>query len=152
MLVRKQFKFESAHRVRSSTCSRCKNTVHGHSYLCEVFLYSSESHDMVMDFGDLKREIGAFMDSLDHSLMLWKDDNPCYLVAQKIYSKRIVMMDKDPTAENIARAILSVVKQTLYNYDVTVSSVRIHETATGYAEAVTSDIGDIITIAHNNED
>ncbi|MCK5608226.1 6-carboxytetrahydropterin synthase [Candidatus Pacearchaeota archaeon] len=32
MIIRKSFKFESAHRVRSSTCSRCKNTVHGHSY------------------------------------------------------------------------------------------------------------------------
>lgn len=154
MIIRKQFKFEAAHRVRSSTGSRCKNSIHGHSYIVEVFLEGDNSHDMVMDFGDLKHEIGEFMDSLDHATFLWLGDDIDYLDAMRKYSKRIVTMKLDPTAENMAKAIMCKIDFLLTTFSwVDVSSVRVHETATGFAETWDfDDLLDVITLEHNNVD
>lgn len=153
MLIRKKFKFEAAHRVRSSTGSRCKNTVHGHSYICEVLLKGPDDIDMVMDFGDLKNEIGFFMDSLDHATFIWDGDDPDYIVAMSTFSKRIIRMKQDTTAENMAKAIFNKITTLLLLKRCMVSGVIVHETATGYAQANTcNELEDIITVRHPNDD
>ena len=52
MLIRKQFKFEGAHIVRNCSSQRCRENIHGHSYIVEVFITSDKLDDgyMVMDF------------------------------------------------------------------------------------------------------
>ena len=42
--LRKQFKFESAHQLYDAYSSCCKDCIHGHSYLVEVF-FSSDKLD-----------------------------------------------------------------------------------------------------------
>ena len=42
MIIRKLFKFEGAHIVRDCSSDRCKFSIHGHSYVVEVFLTSDK--------------------------------------------------------------------------------------------------------------
>lgn len=42
MIIRKQFKFEGAHIVRNCTSQRCRENIHGHSYIVEVFITSDK--------------------------------------------------------------------------------------------------------------
>lgn len=155
MKIRKTFKFEAAHRVRSSTGSRCKNTIHGHSYICEVILYSPGAVNMVMDFGDLKQIVGEFFDCLDHATFIWEGDDPEYLAFIRRFSHRVVWMQMDPTAENMARAVMKEVHDLLREADIThvlVEKVIMHETATGYAEASDFREVDLIEAEHPNDD
>ena len=159
MQIRKVFKFEAAHRVRSSTGSRCRESIHGHSYIVEVFLTSIDYNDMVLDFGDLKKAIGDFFDCLDHATFIWEGDDHFYKESIYKFSKRVIRMRRDPTAENMARAFLKVVlNHTATNFtgmlDAVSTRVRVHETATGYAEACPADLtaDDLIFVDHPNDD
>ena len=40
MIIRKLFKFEGAHVVRNCSSVRCRENIHGHSYVVEVFIES----------------------------------------------------------------------------------------------------------------
>lgn len=154
MEIRKLYKFEAAHRVRTSTGSRCRESIHGHSYLVEVFLSGSKSGDMIIDFGDLKPNLGVFFDCLDHATFIWLNDNPEYLAFVHKFSRRVIEMQRDPTAENMARAFLKYCHNILKECGcpVAVTKVRVHETATGYAEADTFFFDDNLTIEHPNDD
>ncbi|WP_238353640.1 6-pyruvoyl trahydropterin synthase family protein [Pseudomonas proteolytica] len=70
MLIRKLFKFESAHIVRNCTSRRCSRSLHGHSYKIEVLLeaYALDHGQMVYDFGLLKGTVGNFIDGFDHAV------------------------------------------------------------------------------------
>ena len=52
MVIRKLFKFEGAHIVRNCSSHRCRENIHGHSYIVEVFITSDKLDRgyMVMDF------------------------------------------------------------------------------------------------------
>ncbi|MFR6543952.1 MAG: 6-pyruvoyl trahydropterin synthase family protein, partial [Butyricimonas virosa] len=52
MLIRKLFKFEGAHIVRNCSSHRCRENIHGHSYIVEVFITSDKLDRgyMVIDF------------------------------------------------------------------------------------------------------
>ena len=72
MVIRKQFKFEGAHIVRNCSSHRCRENVHGHSYIVEVFITSDKLDKgyMVMDF-TLLDKVKELVDSFDHSYSLW---------------------------------------------------------------------------------
>jgi len=155
MVIRKQFKFEAAHRVRTSTGSRCKNSIHGHSYIVELFLNQKEfdpDASMVMDFGDLKHDVAEFFDCLDHATFVWDKDDPDYFGAIMKYSRRVIVMEQDPTAENMAKAFFRSCVKLIQDVSVEVHSVRVHETATGYAQAFDFSDNDTLTVMHPNDD
>lgn len=148
MKIRKQFKFEGAHIVRNCTSKRCSHSIHGHSYTVEVFLSAKglDCGGMLLDFGLLKGTIKEFIDSFDHALSVWNKDKELVKVAKE-HSDRYVIMPVSPSAENYALMFLFIidafVKATEYNNcenEPFVSSVRVHETATGYAEAYIEDL------------
>jgi len=148
MIIRKQFKFEGAHIVRNCTSVRCSHSIHGHSYIVEVFITAKglDCGGMLLDFGLLKGTINDFIDSFDHALSAWAKDKEIAQVA-KDHSDRYVIMPVSPSAENYALMFLMVIdtfmKATEYNNcenEPSVSSVRVHETATGYAEAYIEDL------------
>jgi len=149
MIIRKLFRFEGAHVVRNCSSERCKKSIHGHSYVVEVF-FSSDGLDngqMILDFGLMKGNIKDFIDSFDHAYTLWNKESDEYKTFIKKYSDRWIELPVSPSAESFALMFLYVidkfVKATEFNNgekNVKCTSVRVHETATGYAQAFIEDL------------
>ena len=148
MIIRKLFKFENAHIVRNCTSHRCKWSIHGHSYKVEVLLEGLilDNGGMVYDFGLFKSTIGKFLDAFDHAITLWDKDKLEYLQAMKAFSERWIELPVSPSAENFARLFFVVIDEIINNTikhngegAVTLASVIVHETDTGYAQAFRHD-------------
>jgi 6-pyruvoyltetrahydropterin/6-carboxytetrahydropterin synthase len=105
--------------------------LHGHNARACIKLRSDklDNRGMVVDFGDVKKDIKAWIDDrLDHTMLLAQDD-PIIEVLEQAGEKFFVMAD-NPTAENIAKLIYEYVVSL--NYPVV--SVSLWETDTSYAE------------------
>lgn len=149
MRIRKLFKFENAHIVRNCSSDRCKRSIHGHSYQVELILeaHRLDHGQMVYDFGLLKGNIKDIIDSFDHAITFWDKDDPSYIEACKDFSARWVSLPVSPSAEQFSRVIFfwvnEILKQTQMQNgeaDVSVYSVIVHETATGYAQCFSEDV------------
>lgn len=154
MIIRKLFKFEGAHIVRNCSSEHCRENIHGHSYIVEVFLTSDKLDDgyMVMDFCRLDK-VKQFIESFDHSYSLWTGESQDFKDFIYRYNKRVAEIPVSPSAEGYALMFLNVIDKILQNTspvngegNVRLSSVRVHETATGYAEAFRKDL----SLAHFN--
>lgn len=148
MIIRKLFEFENAHIVRFCTSRRCKTSIHGHSYKVEVLLESKflDNAGMVYDFGLLKQEIRQIIDSFDHAITLFKDDDEAYLKDMKKHSKRWVSLGVNASAENFCRVffvlidtLLSKTKMQNGEKGVKLQSIIVHETRSGYAQGFKDD-------------
>lgn len=149
MRIRKLFKFENAHIVRNCSSDRCKRSIHGHSYQVELILQAHrlDHGQMVYDFGLLKGAIKDIIDSFDHAITFWHKDDESYIQACKDFSARWVSLPVSPSAEQFSRVIFfwvnEILKQTQMQNgesDVSVYSVIVHETATGYAQCFLEDV------------
>ncbi len=149
MRIRKLFKFENAHIVRNCSSDRCRRSIHGHSYQVELILeaHRLDHGQMVYDFGLLKSSIKDLIDSFDHAICFWKQDDPEYIAMCKQYSARWISLPVSPSAEQFSRIIFfwsqQILKQTQMQNgesDVSVYSVIAHETATGYAQCFADDV------------
>ncbi|WP_139453904.1 6-pyruvoyl trahydropterin synthase family protein [Campylobacter armoricus] len=148
MIIRKIFEFENAHIVRFCSSKRCKTSIHGHSYKVEILLESKylDNAGMVYDFGLLKDEIKQIIDSFDHAITLFKDDDKAYLEDMKKHSQRWVILPVNVSAENFVRvffvlidALLSKTKMINGEQGVSLKSIIVHETRTGYAQGFKED-------------
>lgn len=148
MIIRKLFKFEGAHIVRDCSSDRCKKSIHGHSYVVEIFLKSDQldNGQMVVDFGLLKGTIKDFIDSFDHAYSMWSRESNDYKTFMKENSERWIEMPISPSAEMYSlmfyALINAVLDNTVFNNgekNVKLHSVRVHETDTGYAESFYED-------------
>jgi len=148
MTIRKLYKFENAHIVRKCTSRRCSRSIHGHSYKVELFFTapSLDRGEMVYDFGLTKGMIKDFIDAFDHAITLWSGDDPDYLQDMKKWSERWVELPVNPSAEQFARTFFLIIDRVLQQTDmvngesdVTLDSVIVHETETGYAKADRND-------------
>ena len=149
MIIRKLFKFEGAHIVRNCSSERCKKSIHGHSYVVEVFFTGKglDNGQMIMDFGLMKGTIKDFIDGFDHAYSMWNKESDEFQSFMTNHSNRWIKMPVSPSAEAYSLMFLyvidKIVKATEFNngeIDVEVSSVRVHETATGYAESFRDDL------------
>ncbi len=161
MLIRKLFKFENAHIVRDCTTQRCSENIHGHSYKIEILLESNYLDDgqMVYDFGLTKRSIKEVIDSFDHAITLWSKDDANYIEAMKKYSNRWIELPVSPSAEQFSRVIYLIVERILEcthmqngEKEVTLHSVIVHETETGYAQGFKEDAHSTLMGIINLED
>ena len=148
MLIRKLFKFENAHIVRDCTTRRCSENIHGHSYKVEVLLESNYLDDgqMVYDFGLTKLYIKELIDSFDHAITLWSQDDQKYISDMKTHSNRWIELPVSPSAEQFSRVIYLIVERVLACTDmingereVKLHSIIVHETETGYAQGFKED-------------
>jgi len=148
MIIRKLFKFENAHIVRDCSSSRCKFSLHGHSYKVEVLIESNylDNGQMVYDFGLTKLYIKELIDSFDHAITLWTKDKKEYKEDMKKHSLRWVELPVSPSAEQFSRVIFLIVERVLKlsfmnngEKNVRVNSVIVHETDTGYAQGFYDD-------------
>lgn len=152
MRIRKLFKFENAHIVRGCTSERCRRAIHGHSYKVELILEADrlDNGQMVYDFGLLKGNVRDLIDSFDHAIAFWRDDNSDYITACKTFSHRWVSLPVSPSAEQFSRIIFYWARAILNNtlmqngeQAVRVYSVIVHETDTGYAQCFADDIENV---------
>lgn len=152
MLIRKLFKFENAHIVRNCSSDRCKRSIHGHSYKVEVLLQANrlDHGQMVYDFGLMKGIIKDIIDSFDHAITFWDKDDADYVVACKKFSARWIALPVSPSAEQFSRVFFFLVDAVLKHTnmqngegDVTIHSVIVHETDTGYAQCFREDIENV---------
>ncbi|MFC3901373.1 6-pyruvoyltetrahydropterin/6-carboxytetrahydropterin synthase [Acinetobacter marinus] len=152
MLIRKLFKFENAHIVRNCSSDRCKRSIHGHSYKVEVLLQANrlDHGQMVYDFGLMKGIIKDLIDSFDHAITFWDKDDADYVTACKNFSARWIALPVSPSAEQFSRVFFFLVDAVLKHTnmqngegDVTLHSVIVHETDTGYAQCFREDIENV---------
>jgi 6-pyruvoyltetrahydropterin/6-carboxytetrahydropterin synthase len=103
---------------------------HGHNGLVEIELESEglDHRGMVFDFGDVKRDVKAWIDErMDHQMILRKDDPLVPWLEQQ--GEPFMILDDNPTAENIARVIYRHVREAGYP----VRSVQLWETPASHA-------------------
>ncbi len=148
MIIRKLFKFENAHIVRGCSTQRCRSSLHGHSYKVEVLFESKylDHGQMVYDFGLMKQRMKALIDSFDHAIALWSQDDADYIAQMKKHSNRWVELPVSPSAEQFSRviflmvdALLQCTKMVNGEQGVRLHSIIVHETDTGYAQAFAED-------------
>jgi 6-pyruvoyltetrahydropterin/6-carboxytetrahydropterin synthase len=102
---------------------------------------------MIYDFGLLKGHIKELIDSFDHAVAFWDKDNAEYIAFCKQFSARWISLPVSPSAEQFSRVIFvlvdSVLKQTVMQNgeaDVSLHSIIVHETITGYAQCFRDDV------------
>jgi 6-pyruvoyltetrahydropterin/6-carboxytetrahydropterin synthase len=148
MIIRKLYRFEAAHIVRNCSSDRCKYSIHGHSFRCELQLSADrlDRGQMVYDFGLMKSHVKDFLDGFDHSTLFWDKESPAYASSMKKHSKRWVSLPVSPTAEQLSRVIFAAARALLDNTErangdeaAAVHSVILHETETGSAQCFRED-------------
>lgn len=102
--VTRELHFCYGHRLLQYE-GKCRH-LHGHNGRAEITL-AAEGLDrlgMVIDFGELKRVVGGWIDeALDHKMLLHRDDPVLPLLRER--GEPVYVMDVNPTAENIAKLI-----------------------------------------------
>lgn len=102
--VTREIAFCYGHRLLNYE-GKCRH-LHGHNGRAVITLQAPglDARGMLVDFGDIKREVQVWVDeNLDHNMLLCKDD-PILPVLQA-RGERVYVMATNPTAENIARLI-----------------------------------------------
>lgn len=141
----KEFSFEAAHALYGYD-GPCRE-IHGHSYRLFVTVRGVPETDaddpkcgMVMDFGVLKRIVNEeIVHKLDHALVL--QNNPSDESLRRVLSERfgnVVVVDYRPTCENMLPDFARRIRSRLPE-GVTLHSLRLHETATSFAEWFAED-------------
>ena len=158
MIIRKLFKFENAHIVRGCSTLKCRSSLHGHSYQVELLFESNflDNGEMVYDFGLMKQNMKALIESFDHAIAIWNKDTQEYIQDMQNHSQRWILLPVSPSAEQFSRVIFVLIDKLLQQTsmqngekNVTLHSVIVHETQTGYAQCFTKDaysslMGDIV--------
>ena len=141
----KEFSFEAAHSLEGYD-GACRE-IHGHSYRLFVTIKGEPSTDecdpkqgMVMDFGLLKRIVNEqIISQFDHAFVVRRTEQGESL--RQMLSDRydnIVMVDYQPTCENMLADFAERLLGSLPD-DVELYSLRLHETATSFAEWFAED-------------
>jgi 6-pyruvoyltetrahydropterin/6-carboxytetrahydropterin synthase len=106
--VTKEIRFCYGHRLLNYE-GKCRH-LHGHNGRAVITLGAPrlDERGMVMDFSDIKRVIGAWIDNhLDHRMLLHRDDPVLAELCRQ--GEPVFLFDVNPTAENIAKVIYEFV-------------------------------------------
>ena len=141
----KEFSFESAHALEGYD-GKCRH-IHGHSYRLYVTIIGEPISDsvnpkygMVMDFGELKRLVNEeIVDRMDHAFVMRRTDSAdeVNMVLSEGFGN-VVLVDYQPTCENMLVDFAELISRRL-PAGVALHSLKMHETATSYAEWYAED-------------
>ena len=129
--VTREIHFCYGHRLLDYD-GKCRH-LHGHNGRAVITLESAQLNHlgMVVDFSDLKKIVQSWIDeTLDHKMILHKNDP--ILAELRKQQEPVVVLDVNPTAENIAQLIgnyalsqgLPVVEVTLWETDNSYATFR----------------------------
>ena len=121
--------FDSAHFL-TDYYGKCEN-LHGHRWRVVVYIEQSELQqqgtmkDMVLDFGEFKREVRALAESLDHTFLV-EEGSLCKETIDALEGEgfSLTMLPFRTTAENLARYFA----EKLIERGLPVSKVEMYET------------------------
>jgi 6-pyruvoyltetrahydropterin/6-carboxytetrahydropterin synthase len=102
--VTREIPFCYGHRLLDYD-GKCRH-LHGHNGTAVITIEAPalDRLGMVMDFSQIKRVVSTWIDTeLDHRMLLHRDDP--VLPALRQLGEPVVVLDVNPTAENIARLI-----------------------------------------------
>ena len=143
--ITKQFSFETGHALYGYD-GKCKN-VHGHSYKLSVTVIgkpitdtSNVKYGMVIDFGDLKKIVKEeIVDLFDHATV-FNQNTPHIELANELKNRghHVILVDYQPTSENMVIDFAKKIKNRLPNY-IELHSLKLQETETSFAEWYASD-------------
>ena len=129
-----QADFDSAHFLYGYE-GKCSN-IHGHRWHIEAkvtgeLVTEGQQRGMIVDFGDLKRDLKSIADSLDHILIYEEGSlKPRTVDALNDEGFRILAVPFRPTAENLAKYIHDRMKDMGYR----MVSLTVYETPGNSAE------------------
>lgn len=141
----KEFAFEAAHALDGYD-GPCRE-IHGHSYRLFVTVKGAPSQaaddpkcGMVVDFGVLKRIVHEeIVARLDHAFVLRRSEAGAEVCAAlEGRFRNIVLTDYQPTCENMLVDFARRLRARLPE-GVALHALRLHETATSYAEWFAED-------------
>lgn len=136
----RRIQFCAGHRIHKHE-SKCKN-FHGHNYV--VFIEAIkldadlDSLGRVIDFSVLKERVGGWIEKhWDHGFLIWKEDTVGSMALKTLsMDHKTFVMDRNPTAENMARYLLeTVAPEVLKGTGVRAQKVTVWETENCFAEA-----------------
>ncbi len=102
--VIREIHFSYGHRLVGHQ-GKCRH-VHGHNgrVQIEVAAEKLDALGMVVDFSEISRTIGKWVDeNLDHVLILWEKDPLVPVLSER--GEKILVVAENPTAEYLARRI-----------------------------------------------
>lgn len=126
--VTQEIDFCYGHRLLNYD-GKCKH-LHGHNGRLLIVLEAKQldARGMLVDFGDIKRDIRTWVDNdLDHRMILNRKD-PIIPYLQSI-NEPMFLIDDNPTAENIAKLVFDYTAQQGFP----VREVLLWETPKSYA-------------------
>lgn len=143
------FTLWSSHIVRNCSSLRCKKSIHWHCDFIEVLLEADgvDNGQMVMDFWLTKGTIKDLIMSFEKSYSIWDKESEHFKENIKYFTDLWIEMPASPSAEIYSLMILFLIDKIIKNTEfkngeqnVRVTSVKFHETRTGYAESFMSDL------------
>ena len=148
----RRLEFDMGHRVPNHA-SKCFN-VHGHRYVAivEVEARTVEEKDhrsegMVMDFGDIKKYLGSFIDKyMDHGYMGHVSHDKAILGQLRADKMKHIATEFIPTAENIALWLFTVAMEKLERnkeeeqHYFQVQTITLYETPNCFAKVTRANV------------
>lgn len=120
----------TGHRVYNQG-SKCEHA-HGHNYRIHFKIEAVEGLDdvgRVLDFSDIKAFLCEWLETnWDHKFLLWEND-PWVTAMQELDPNGVVLVPFNPTAENMAEYLLTVVGPQELPAKTRLIEVKIEETA-----------------------
>ncbi len=140
----KEFSFEAAHALDGYD-GPCRE-IHGHSYRLFVTVKGTPAEDasnpkcgMVLDFGVLKRIVSEeIVSRFDHALVLRDSESGRFVREPSANASEMWSVDYQPTCENMLADFAGRIAARLPE-GVALHSLRLHETATSFAEWFAED-------------
>jgi 6-pyruvoyltetrahydropterin/6-carboxytetrahydropterin synthase len=145
MLISSKLEFDAGHRIPSHN-SHCRH-LHGHRYTIEITLSGNIITDegmanqgMVMDYSEVKRIAkDVLVNKWDHAFLVYSGDIQVLQFLQSIRDHKTVILDKPPTAENLALTAFNILDRAYidnYENNLRLERVRLYETPNCWADAI----------------
>ncbi len=149
MRITRRLEFDAGHRIPNHD-SQCRH-LHGHRYAIEISLSGAvidaagrPDDGMVLDFSAVKAIARQHLvDVWDHAFLVWRGDRAVADFLASLPDHRTVVLDRVPTAENLARiafSILEPVYRAAYGDRLRLDRVRLYETPNCWADARREDL------------